>query len=104
MRVHMLTAFAVAVPVGVITVFLVGIVLRARRNKVVTGTQGLIGEIGTAQSPLRPQGKIFVHGELWDAVSSSDVQPGEQVRVTAVDGFVLRVEPVTVSTRQPATV
>ncbi|MBV9610577.1 MAG: nodulation protein NfeD, partial [Acidobacteria bacterium] len=82
MRVHLLTAFAVAVPVGLITVFLVGIVLRARRNKVVTGTQGLIGEIGTAQSPLRPQGKVFVHGELWNAVASGDVEAGEQVRVT----------------------
>jgi len=104
MRVHLLTAFAVAVPVGIITVFLVGIVLRARRNKVVTGTQGLIGEIGTAQSPLRPQGKVFVHGELWNAVASGDVQAGEQVRVTAVDGFTLRVEPVQVTTRQPAIV
>jgi len=104
MRVHLLTAFAVAVPVGVITVFLVGIVLRARKSKVVTGTQGLIGEIGIAQTPLRPKGKVFVHGELWNALASGEIEAGEQVRVIRVDGFTLHVEPVLSSTRQPAAV
>src|SRR5208337_4327477 len=67
MRVHLLTALAVSVPFGVITAFLMGIAVRARRNKVVTGEQGLIGEIGIAQTTLAPAGKVFVHGELWDA-------------------------------------
>jgi membrane-bound serine protease (ClpP class) len=69
------------------------IALRARRNKVVTGVQCLIGEIGVAQSELTPNGKVFVHGERWDAVSTVPVATGEEVVVRHVDGLQLRVEP-----------
>ncbi len=54
MRVHLLTALSVSVPLGLITAFLMGIALRARRNKIVTGQQGLVGEIGITQSALAP--------------------------------------------------
>jgi len=94
MRVRLVTALAVSVPIGLITVFLVGLVIKARRSKVVTGSQGLIGEIGVAQSALQPEGKVFVHGELWDAVSSANVAPGERVLVKRIDGLRLSVEPV----------
>jgi membrane-bound serine protease (ClpP class) len=94
MRVHLLTALAVSIPLGMITAFLMSIALKARRNKLVSGAQGLIGETGIAQSSLSPRGKIFVHGELWDAVSSSDVSVGESVIVLRIDGLVLQVEPV----------
>jgi membrane-bound serine protease (ClpP class) len=104
MRVHLLTALAVAIPVGIITAFLVGIVLKARKSKVVTGPQGLVGEVGVAQTPLMPEGKVFVHGELWNAVSSSSVQVGDRVLIRRVNGFTLEVEPVSASARQPAAV
>jgi len=94
MRVRLVTALAVSVPIGLITVFLVGLVIKARRSKVVTGSQGLIGEIGVAQSALQPEGKVFVHGELWDAVSSANVAPGARVLVKRIDGLRLSVEPV----------
>jgi len=94
MRVRLVTALAVSVPIGLITVFLVGLVIKARRSKVVTGSQGLIGEIGIAQSALQPEGKVFVHGELWDAVSSANVAPGERVLVKRIDGLRLSVDPV----------
>ena len=81
MRVHLLTALAVSVPLGVITAFLMTMALKARRNKVVSGSQGLMGETGVAQTALSPRGKIFVHGELWDAVSSSEVAVGQSVVV-----------------------
>jgi membrane-bound serine protease (ClpP class) len=94
MRVHFLTALAVSVPLGIITAFLMGIAVRARRNKIVTGEQGLIGEIGIAQTMLAPAGKVFVHGELWDAVSTVPVRAGERIVVRQVDGLTLRVDPV----------
>ncbi len=94
MRVHFLTALAVSVPLGIITAFLMGIAVRARRNKIVTGEQGLIGEIGIAQTTLAPTGKVFVHGELWDAVSTVPVRAGERIVVRQVDGLTLRVDPV----------
>jgi membrane-bound serine protease (ClpP class) len=100
MRVHLLTALAVSIPLGLITAFLMGIALKARRNKMVSGAQGLIGEAGIAQTALSPSGKIFVHGELWDAVSSADVSAGQSVIVRRVDGLLLQVDPV--GATQPA--
>jgi membrane-bound serine protease (ClpP class) len=102
MRVHLLTALAVSVPLGLITAFLMSIALKARRNKMVSGAQGLIGETGIAQTSLSPRGKIFVHGELWDAVSSSDLTASQAVIVRRVDGLLLQVEPLAVTQPAPA--
>jgi membrane-bound serine protease (ClpP class) len=101
MRVHLLTALAVSIPFGFITAFLMSIALKARRNKVVTGIQGLVGETGVAQTALSPQGKVFVHGELWDAVASTSLPVGQLVVVRQVDGLTLQVEPL-VATIPPA--
>jgi membrane-bound serine protease (ClpP class) len=101
MRVHLLTALAVSIPLGLITAFLMTIALKARRNKVVTGAQGLVGEMGVAQTALAPQGKVFVHGELWDAVASSALPPGQMVIVRSIDGLTLQVDPL-VATPPPA--
>jgi len=97
MRVHLVTALAVSIPLGLITAFLMTIALKARRNKVVTGSQGMIGETGVAQTSLSPQGKVFVHGELWDAVSSVDIPIGQLVVVRQVDGLILQVDPIPVA-------
>jgi membrane-bound serine protease (ClpP class) len=102
MRVHLLTALAVSIPLGAITAFLMSIALKARRNKMVSGAQGLIGETGVAQTSLSPRGKIFVHGELWDAVSAADVAAGQSVIVRRIDGLVLQVDPLAVT--RPAAV
>jgi len=101
MRVHLLTALAVSIPLGFITVFLMSIALKARANKVVTGVQGLIGEIGLTQSALSPQGKVFVHGELWDAISSADLPAGQPVVVRQVKGLQLSVDPVPCAPQTP---
>jgi membrane-bound serine protease (ClpP class) len=102
MRVHLLTALAVSIPLGLITAFLMSIALKARRNKMVSGAQGIIGETGIAQTPLLPRGKIFVHGELWDAVSSADVLAGQSVVVRRIEGLLLQVEPLTATHPAPA--
>ena len=94
MRVHLLTAVAVSVPLGAITAFLMSIALRARRNKVVTGAQGLIGEIGVAQTALSPGGTVFVHGEIWSATSARPVAAGSKVVVQRVEGLQLEVSPI----------
>src|SRR5713101_1419512 len=101
MRVHLLTALAVSIPLGLITAFLMSIALKARRNKVVTGAQGLVGEIGVAQTALAPQGKVFVHGELWNAIAPSPVPIGQLVVVRRVDGLTLQGEPLAVPSSPP---
>jgi membrane-bound serine protease (ClpP class) len=94
MRVKLATAMAVSIPLGIITVFLMTIALRARRNKVVTGIEGLVGETGVAQTALTPSGKVFVHGEIWDAIASSDISSGDRIVVDRVEGLQLRVRSV----------
>jgi membrane-bound serine protease (ClpP class) len=101
MRVRLLTALAVSIPLGIITVFLMSIALKARANKVVTGAQGLIGQIAVSQSSLSPRGKVLVHGELWDALSSSEVGTGQSVVVRRVNGLQLQVEPVSSAQETP---
>ncbi|HZT72206.1 MAG TPA: nodulation protein NfeD [Terriglobales bacterium] len=95
LRIHMSIALAVALPIAAITVFLMRLVLRARAHKVVTGEQGLVGQQAVARSPLAPQGRVWVHGELWQAHSSAPVETGALVKIRAVHGLVLEVEPVT---------
>ena len=95
MRVKLIVALAVSLPFGLITAFLMSIALRARRNKVVTGSQGIVGELGVACTDLTPSGKVFVHGELWNAHSATPLRSGAPVRVVAIRQLELEVEPTT---------
>jgi membrane-bound serine protease (ClpP class) len=94
MRVNLLTALSVAIPFGLITVFLLRLAIQSQRAKVVTGAAGLLDEVGTVQSDLAPEGQVFVQGEIWKAVSATPVLRGGHVKVRAVEGLKLRVEPV----------
>ncbi len=99
MRIHLATALSVSIPFALITMFLLSLAIKARRNKSLMGGEGLLNEIGEARTVLAPSGKVFVHGEYWDAVSSATVESGTEVRVVAVDGMKLRVEPREVPSR-----
>ena len=94
MRIHLSTAIALALPFTAITVMLLTLVVRARSGKVVTGSEGMIGQIGVTIEDLKPEGHVFVRGEYWNAVSPRPVPTGQRVRVTAVDHLKLTVEPV----------
>jgi membrane-bound serine protease (ClpP class) len=93
LRIHWSTALAVTLPFSAITVFLLTIAVRARRNKVETGAESMIGQIGEALTPLAPEGKVFVRGEYWNAVALRPVTAGVRVKVTAIDRLTLTVEP-----------
>ena len=93
MRIHLGTAISVAIPFALITMFLVSIVIQARRNKVLTGPSGMIGEMGVARTALEPEGQVLVRGEYWDAVADQSIAEGSRVRVKAMAGMKLLVEP-----------
>ncbi len=63
-------------------------------QEVTTGREGLELEIGTALTNLDPRGRVFVHGEYWEAVTDSPVRQGQQVRVKKIRKLLLEVEPV----------
>ena len=76
----------VAVGISLVCIFLVALVVKAQARRALTGREGMIGETGTARTDLAPTGKVFVHGELWEAESDGPVREGERVRVVAVGG------------------
>ncbi|HEX8619937.1 MAG TPA: nodulation protein NfeD [Thermoanaerobaculia bacterium] len=97
MRVHLVTALVVSVPLGAIAVLLMTLVVRAHKHRVTTGTEAMVGEIGVARTTLQPDGKVFVHGELWNATAASEIAAGSKVRVRAVEGLRVIVEAEEVS-------
>ena len=93
MRVKLITAIAVSVPIGAIAIFLMTLVLQAHKNRVTTGVEAMIGEIGVARTILGgPDGKVFVHGELWNATAKSQIAEGARVRIRGVEGLKVIVE------------
>jgi membrane-bound serine protease (ClpP class) len=75
-------------------VVVAGLVFRSQISKPRTGDKGLIGELGVVKERLAPGGKVFVHGELWNAEAPEAIEAGAKVRVTGVDQLVLKVEEV----------
>ncbi len=94
MRVHAGTAIAAGIAFGIITVFLLRLAVRAKRNKSMVGVDALLGQIAVVVKPLEPVGQVLVHGELWQAHSPTPAPRDARVRVTAVDGLTLMVEPL----------
>jgi membrane-bound serine protease (ClpP class) len=74
---------------------LVFVVVRSTRRKTLSGMEGLVGETGTVERAISEgrSGKVFVHGELWDASASGPVPAGARVVVTGVEGMKLNVKP-----------
>jgi membrane-bound serine protease (ClpP class) len=83
----------VALAISLILAFLVTLVVRAHARRSVAGREGMVGEIGTARTDISPTGRVFVHGELWQAESATPISQGEKVRVVKVlDDLKVRVE------------
>jgi membrane-bound serine protease (ClpP class) len=68
------------------------LVFRSQKSKPSLGVEGLIGEIGEVRGKLSPKGKVFVHGEYWNAEAEGEIDVGEKIRVVGYDdGMCLRV-------------
>ena len=75
------------------TLLVVTFGVKSLRKRTTTGSEGMIGLVGQAKTDLTPHGKIFVHGELWDAVSDVNLPAGSQIEVTNMKGLTLHVKP-----------
>ena len=69
-----------------------GLVFRAQISKPTTGYAGLVGKIGIVKKALTPEGKVFVHGELWNARAKDPIDKDAKVRVVQVVDLILEVE------------
>jgi len=88
-------SWSVLIPTVVIVslffIVVAGLVFRSHLRRSMTGTAGMVGEKGTAYTPLDPEGQVFVHGEYWQAVSDEPIAKGEAVEVVQVSDLKLRV-------------
>jgi len=83
---------AVAAGATAFSVFILGAIIRGQRRRKATGTEGMVGTIATAKTPLSPKGTVLAEGELWTAVAEgAPVSPGEEVTILAVERMQLRV-------------
>ncbi len=102
----MRVSWAVILPSLLVTVaffvFAMAAALRARRARPTTGREGIVGLTGVVRARFEPQGqgttsshrgKVFVRGELWNAVADQALEVGEEVEVEVLtnDGLTLRV-------------
>ncbi|MDX2251605.1 MAG: nodulation protein NfeD [Nitrospira sp.] len=91
-------SWTVIVPViittAAVSLFIVGMGVRALRRSPQTGTESMVGAVGVAKTALCPDGKLAIHGELWDAVSDTPVQPGGSAKVLRIEGLTLYVTPI----------
>ena len=94
MQVSRSLILAVVIPTAGLTIFLVRAVLRSRKRKILGGQEGLIGEKGEVAHMIAAhgEGKVFVHGELWNATADESIKKGEKIVVHRVEGMVLKVK------------
>jgi membrane-bound serine protease (ClpP class) len=71
------------------------LVYRSQKSKPTLGLEGLLGQIGEVKARLNPAGKVFVHGEYWNAEADAEVDVGEKVEVIGYQGMSLKVRPLT---------
>jgi membrane-bound serine protease (ClpP class) len=80
----------------VMTTLFFGVVVakgvEAYRQKPITGQEGMLGLIGIADTDIKPEGKVLVRGEYWNATSSEPILKGDKVEVIAVEGLRVRVK------------
>ena len=95
LRVHPATAIGAGLGFGAISFGLAWIALKARRGKVLTGPQAMIGAKAIARTLLNPTGQVEIRGELWQASlhGPTPLSAGSAVRVRNVEGLTLIVEP-----------
>jgi membrane-bound serine protease (ClpP class) len=95
LRVHPAIAIGAGLGFGAISFGLAWIAIKARRGKVLTGTQAMIGAKAIARTALSPTGQVEIRGELWQASlrGHASLSAGSAVRVRSVDGLTLIVDP-----------
>ena len=95
LQIGMSLILPVTAATAAITLFLVGLAIRAQRAPAVTGTSGMLHETGQALTSIDPGGvgRVQTHGEIWTATATEHVAAGESVRVVGVQGLLLTVTP-----------
>lgn len=65
--------------------------MRAMQRPVETGAEGMLHKIDSVIEPIHPEGRVKVHGEIWQATSAEELQAGDRAEIIAVEGLTLKV-------------
>ena len=88
-------AIGVSAALGIITIFLGLLGMRARKSKQMTGVDTLVGEIGVSRTEINTEGTVFVRGEYWRARSGEAIAAGQRVLIKRVESdLILYVEAI----------
>ncbi len=83
--------FTAVATVGTFVLAISYLVVRSQNARPTMGREGLIGEVGEVRGRLSPLGKVFVHGEYWNARADGEIEIGEKVKVVGYEGMCLKV-------------
>lgn len=93
---YLRASLAVIIPTVLVTagffIIAMTLALKAQMAKPATGSEGMIGEVGAAQTRIDPEGKVFVHGEYWNAYADHPIEAEEKIRVLKAERLILKVE------------
>lgn len=94
MRVSLVVVLTVVMGTALFLIFAVGLGIKAQMKKVTTGDKGMIGMIGVTRTEIKPEGYVFIHGEIWKAecdLSTGGIEKGEKVKVIGIENLMLKV-------------
>lgn len=93
---YMRISLSVIIPAVIVSaaffIFAVTMAIRARLKRPTTGMEGLVGEIGWAETNLSPEGKVLIHGEFWNATCDQYIEKGNKVEVIGMENLKLKVK------------
>jgi len=81
-------------------IIVIGMAIRSRQRHVVSGVEQMLDEVAVAMNDFDHKGQVKVRSEIWQAVSETPVHSGQQLKVTGIQGLVLKVQPLTITTKE----
>ena len=95
---YLRASLSVIIPTVLVTaaffIFALTMAIKAQLAKPATGAEGLVNETGVVRTRLDPEGKVFVHGEFWNAYADEPIEEGERIRILQTDGLRVKVEKI----------
>ncbi len=95
MTVDRSVVFAAVGTLASLMILLGYLVFKSQKQKPTLGLEGLVGEVGEVRTKIDPTGKIFVHGEYWNAEGDGEISIGEKVEVVGFERMCLKVRRLT---------
>lgn len=94
LKVSLSVIITITICIGGFLIFVVGYVVKAQRKRVLTGFEGLIGQMGKVSERIENEGMVYVAGALWKAVADEIIEKGEPVTIVSGHNQILKVAKV----------